>query len=196
MVVALWGAAACRTPATADITQPPPLDPSPAARWTYAAYLLYLGDAQGARTYLEPLAVTSLDGISSPWQFLRDLAEARLFSGDATGAAQAAQQAMLALAQRPTTAQFRPDDRLIFARSLDALAAAADGDIDRLRQLAEDEQPAPSADAWYLLGQLEEQRGDHQAARAAYQAYLVRAPQWSYLREMDSMRLHARAFGA
>src|SRR5207248_2939407 len=141
-------ASACGSPT--PITQPPPLDTSPAARWTYGAYLLGRGDAAGARTYLEPLAAGSLDGITNPAQFLRDLAEARLFSGDAAGAAQAAHQATAALTQRPTTAQFRPDDRVLFGRTLAALEAAADGDLDHLRQLATDERPAPSADAWYL----------------------------------------------
>jgi tetratricopeptide (TPR) repeat protein len=176
----------------AGVAQPPPLDTSPASRWTYAAYLLARGDPTTARTYLEPVASGSLDGIIDPALFLRDLAEARLFSGDSTGAATAARQAAEALDRQPTTAQFRADDRAIFERTLDALAAAAADDTAQLQQLTTLEQPAPSADAWYLLGWVQEQHGDAASARKDYQRYLELSPQWSFLRETGAMRSHAR----
>jgi tetratricopeptide (TPR) repeat protein len=174
-------------------TQPPPLDTSPAAQWTYAAYLLGRGDPATARAYLEPIAAGSLDAINDPSLFLRDLAEARLFSGDSPGAAAAARQAADALARRPTTAQFRPDDRLVFEHTLDALAAAASDDATQLQQLTADVKPAPVADAWYLLGWLQEQHGDAPSARSAYQRYLELAPRSTFLREAGSMRGHAQA---
>jgi hypothetical protein len=173
--------------------QPPPLDTSPAAQWTYAAYLLGRGDPATARTYLEPIAAGSLNAISDPSLFLRDLAEARLFSGDSPGAVAAARQAADALARRPTTAQFRPDDRVVFEHTLEALAAAASDDATRLQQLTADANPAPVADAWYLLGWLQEQHGDAVTARTDYQHYLGLAPRSTFLREASSMRSHAQA---
>ncbi len=175
------------------LVQPPPLDPSPGARWTYGAYLLGRGDAARARTYLEPLASGDLAAIANPAQLMRDVAEARLFSGELPQAAAAVRQATALLGQQPTTAQFRPDDRAIFARTLLALDAAANADSSELQQLTSDEHPAPCADAWYLLGWLDEQHGDSANARLAYMQYLSLAPQWSFLRAAATMRAHAQA---
>jgi hypothetical protein len=50
----------------------------------------------------------------------------------------------------------------------------------------------PSADAWYLLGWVDEQRGDISGAQAEYRGYLARAPQWSFLRQAVEMRRHAQ----
>jgi hypothetical protein len=122
---------------------------------------------------------------------LRDVAEARLFSGDLEGAASAAQEASTSLAQRPTTAQFRAADRFLFERTLQALEAAATGDASALTQLATDDER--SADAWYLLGWTREREGDLADAQNAYRAFLARTPQWSFLRETFEMRRHAQA---
>ncbi len=173
------------------VGRPPPLDQSAGPVWTYAAYLLAQGQPAQARGYLDAVARTGLDGVSDQSLFFRDLAEACLFSGDATCAAQAAAQARDALGRKPTTAQFRDDDRRVFERTVDALYAAATDDRDQLRLLTQNEQPAPSADAWYLLGWLDEQRGEVPDAGKAYRGYLQRAPQWSFLREAAQMRQHA-----
>jgi hypothetical protein len=146
-----------------------------------------------ARAYLDSIASTGLDGISDPSLFFRDLAEACLFSGDSACAVRAVGQAQDSLQQKPTTAQFRDDDRRIFQQTLDALQAAANGDAGRLQQLTLNDQPAPSADAWYLLGWLAEQRGNAADAQTAYRAYLRQAPQWSFLREAVVMRQHAQS---
>jgi hypothetical protein len=129
--------------------------------------------------------------VSDPTLLLRDLAEACLFAGDASCAAQAAYQAKESLERKPTTAQFRADDRRIFQRTLDALSAAATDDRDNLEQICQDEQRAPAADACYLLGWLDEQRGDLTSDQSAYRAYLRLSPQWSFLRQAAEMRRHA-----
>jgi hypothetical protein len=177
----------------ANDVRPPPLDQSSGAMWLYAAYLLGRGEAAQARGYLDAIARTGLDGVSDPSLFYRDLAEACLFSGDSACAEQASGQARDYLGRRPTTAQFRDDDRRVFVQSLDALQAAATRDDGQLQQLTRSEQPTPSADAWFLLGWVEEQHGDLAAARSAYRAYLLRAPQWSFLRESIEMLKHAQS---
>jgi hypothetical protein len=184
----MLGLVGCARPSSS--INPPPLQSSDDATWQYAAYLLTQGHTQDARGYLEGV---EKDSVSDPALFLRDLAEARLFSGDASGAADAAALARAALAQKPTTAQFRDDDRYIFERTLEALQAAGADDRQRLTRLTQDEQRAPSADAWYCLGWLDEQHQDLAGAKAAYRAFLDRAPQWSFLRQATSMREHARA---
>jgi hypothetical protein len=171
--------------------RPPPVDGSPTSTWTYAAYLLGLGQAAQARPYLQAVAATDLERVSDPSLLLRDLAEACLFAGDAPCAAQAASQAKNALARKPMTAQFRADDQLIFQRTLDAISAAATDDRGSLEQICQDEQPAPAADACYLLGWLDEQHGDLTSAQSAYRAYLRLSPQWSFLRQGAEMRRHA-----
>jgi hypothetical protein len=180
-------------PSTSDGVRPPPVDQSAVAVWTYAAYLLGRGDAAHARTYLDAIAGTDLGDVSDPSLFFRDLAEACLFSGDTACAAQAAAQARDAVARKSATAQFRDGDRRVFERTVDALGAAATGDAGQLQRLAEDDQSAPSADAWYLLGWLDEGRGDVAEAQTAYRRYLRLAPEWSFLREAGQMRQHAES---
>jgi tetratricopeptide (TPR) repeat protein len=170
------------------VDQPPHLDNTPEARWAYGAYLLSRGEAANARSYLEPLVA---GGVTNQSLLLRDVAEARLFSGDLEGAASAAHEASTSLAQRPTTAQFRAADRFLFERTLQALEAAATGDASALTQLATGDER--SADAWYLLGWTREREGDLADAQNAYRAFLARTPQWSFLRETFEMRRHAQA---
>jgi hypothetical protein len=157
----------------------------------YGAHLLSLGDAAAARGFLEPTVADGVDEVGEPALLLRDVAEARLFTNDARGAAEAARTARMWLARQPNTAQFREDDRRLVERVLDSLAAAGDDDLDRLRQLSAEEQPAPSADAWYLLGWALEHHGNAAAARTAYGEFLARDPQWTFLRMADAMRRHA-----
>lgn len=170
---------------------PPPLDTSPGSTWAYGAYLLSTGDADAALGYLEPLAAGPLDNVVNPALLLRDLAEARLLSGNAQGAVDAARAARDQLARRPRIAQFQADDRRLFERSIDALEAAGNDDVQQLSAMTDDESITPSADVWYLLGWLDERRGDPSAAQAAYRAYLARSPRWAFLREAGIMRRHA-----
>jgi hypothetical protein len=151
-----------------------------------------MGDAAAAREYLESAAASDTVRPDDRAQLLRDLAEARLFSGDVPAASEAAHSAQDALARVPRTAQFQEPDRQVFARVLAGLEAASDGDVDRLSAVASDDSPTPSADAWYLLGWLQEQRGDLLAARAAYQAFLAHDPRWTFLRSALVMRRHAQ----
>lgn len=181
----------CAAPAAA-VRQPPPLDPSAGSTWAYGAYLLSLGDAHAALGYLEPLGGGSLANITNPAILMRDLAEARLAADDLPGAAEAARSARVELARRNRSAQFQADDRRLFERVVDALEAAGDDDLPRLRSLAADESAAPSADAWYLLGWLSERQGDVPGAQAAYRAYLARVPQWAFFRATSVNREHAQ----
>ena len=168
-----------------------PVDSSPQATWTFAAQLLGRGDAAGALTYLDTLDADSLTTGRQRALFLRDLAEARLVSGDLPGAALAADNASTELARQPVTPQFRDDDRYVFQRTLDALAAAGHDDAATVRRLATDDARAPSADAWYLLGWLAERHGDSATARASFSTFLTLAPRWAFLRQSLQMRRHA-----
>ncbi|MCA1646199.1 MAG: hypothetical protein LC797_12315 [Chloroflexi bacterium] len=172
---------------------PPPLAPTPEVAWQYGAQLLSLGEAAGARRYLEQVGAGPLDNLSDGVLFLRDLAEARLFSDDLPGAAAAANQARVRLVSVPRSAQFQADDRLLMERTIDDLEAAAQEDTPRLGQLASDEAMFPSADAWYLLGWLAERRGDVTSARSHYRAFLDRAPQWTFLRRAVVMQQYAQS---
>jgi hypothetical protein len=176
---------------------PPPLpDAAVDVQWQYAAYLLTEGRPSLALGYLQPLADEHLNEISNRALLFRDLAEARLYSGDPQGAASSAAAARDQLATVPDTAQFNADDRYVYARTLDALELAGRGDLAGLRRLASDESRAPCADAWFLLGWVEEQRGQGDEMRSAYRAFLARAPQWVFLREAGVMRDHAAALSA
>ena len=171
---------------------PPPLAPTPESTWKYGAYLLSLDAAAEARPFLERLAGGSVESVSDPSLYLRDLAEVRLFTGDPAGAAAAARLARARLALVRRSAQFQADDRLLFERTVDALEAAGADDLPRLTALAADEGRFPAADAWYLLAWRAERAGDTAAARTAYRAFLERAPRWSFLRRGVEMRQHAQ----
>jgi tetratricopeptide (TPR) repeat protein len=173
------------------VYQPPPIDRSSTAQWMYGAYLLSAGDAESARGFLEPIVTNQVNEIVEPALLLRDVAEARLFTNDRRGAAEAARTARVWLARQPRTAQFQEDDRRLFEHVLDSLAAAGDDNLNRLRELSADEHPAPSADGWYLLGRVLEDHGDLAAARSAYREFLARDPQWTFLRMGEAMRRHA-----
>jgi len=183
---------ACSGPPVAAPRQPPPLETSPGSTWAYGAYLLSLGDATTALGYLEPLGAGPLDRVINPALLLRDVAEARLVSGNLPGAADAARAARDQLARRPRSAQFQADDRRVFERVIDALEAAGDDDVQHLTAMANDEGLTPSADVWYLLAWLDERHGDASAAKIAYEAALVRSPQWAFLREAALLRQHAQ----
>jgi hypothetical protein len=189
--LALGLALGCSRPA--EERRPPPLDTSAQAEWTYAAYLLGLGDANAALGYLEPLASGRFENVTNPPLLLRDLAEARLAAGDLPGASMAARQAREQLARRGRSAQFQADDRRVFERVVDGLEAAGDNDLQGLADLAADDSPSPSADVWYLLGWLQERHGNLLAARTAYSGFAQRAPQWLFLRQAALMRQHALA---
>jgi hypothetical protein len=177
---------------TTTTRPPPPVAPTAEAVWRYGAELLSLDDVSGARPYLEQVGAGPLDNLSDGVLFLRDLSEARLFSGDLPSAASAAHQARTRLATVPRSAQFQADDRFLVERTIDGLEAAARGDTQRLAQLATDEAAFPSADAWYLLGWLAESRGDVTSARSDYRAFLDRAPQWTFLRRAVVMQQYAQ----
>jgi len=153
--------------------------------------LLGRGDAAGALRYLETVDAGGLTSGRQRALFLRDLAEARLFSGDLPDAASAAENATTELAQEPVTPQFRDDDRYVFQRTLDALAAAGHDDPPTLRRLATDDARAPSADAWYLLGWLAERHGESATAYESFSTFLTLSPRWAFLRESLEMRRHA-----
>jgi len=180
------------TASPAPARLPPPTEHSAESQAAYGAYLLSIGDPAAARGYLEPAAASDAIRANERPQLLRDLAEARLFSGDSPAALEVAQSAQDALGRVPRTAQFQDADRQLFERVLEGLDAASAGDLDRLSAVARDESPTPSADAWYLLGWLDEQRGDLAGARAAYHAYLARDPRWTFLRSAAIMRRHAQ----
>jgi hypothetical protein len=190
LVLAVAASVACGR--AGSTREPPPLTPTPASTWRYGAYLLSLDDVVGARPVLEQVAGDQLDHSDVPL-YLRDLAEARLFSGDLVGAASAAREARTRLAVAPRMAQFQADDRLLVERSIDALQAAADNNQPQLSALAAAEGTFPSADAWYLLAWLAERRGEPDVARVDYRAFLERAPQWTFLRRAVVMRQHAQA---
>ena len=184
-------AVACGRPLDA-VPGAPPEGATATMQWSYATYLLSNGDPAQARGYLERLDERTERDVSDPALLWRDIAEARLFTGDAPGTLTATARARQELAAEPNTAQFKADDRYLFARTIDALEAAASTEPDKLLSIATDEREAPSADAWYLLGWLHEQRGELEASRAPYRSYLERAPQWSFLRQAFEMRRHAQ----
>jgi hypothetical protein len=161
-------------------------------------YLLaVVGDPATADEYLERVALEGgIQGVAEPSLFYRDLAEARLFAGDVSGAGAAARSGRAELDKRPTSAQFQPDDRSLFERDLAALEAAGASDIEQLDQLARTSPGPPAADPWYLLGWVEERSGDASGAQAAYREYLQLAPAWSFLRQAPWMIRHARAVTA
>lgn len=196
-LAALLIASACTAPGLPSpppASPPPPLPETPAADWAYALRVLALGDLTTARPYLERAVQMGVAAQApDPQQVYRDLAETRLLSGDAAGAAAAVDLGRTALGQQRLNARFTSSERRLFERTLDALQAAATDDISGLRTLATSDESPPLADAWYLLGWAEERRADVSAARAAYQGYLDRAPTWSYLRATRLMRDHARA---
>ena len=170
-------------------------DTSPGGDWDNAVHFLQLGDAATARIDMDRSAAAGEGAkATEPSLFYRDLAEARLFGGDSPGAAEAARLAQMALDARPETAQFRAPDRRLFEDEVDALAAASQGDVDRLASIAT--RDALVADPWYLLGWLDEQAGDRGAADRAYRAYLARAPEGSFLRQAAFMRRRAASFVA
>jgi tetratricopeptide (TPR) repeat protein len=190
-------AALCLTacaPAPAALRQPPPVQASPAADWQYGVYLLSVqNDPAAAQQYLA--RVPAEGGVPDPEQaslLYRDLAEARLFAGDLSGAAEAARIARDQLDRRPTTAQFQADDRSLFARDVSALAAAGAENLDQLSEIANSIAGPPDADTWYLLGWARERSGDLPGAQAAYRKFLELAPGWSFLRTTSAMQRHAR----
>jgi hypothetical protein len=174
--------------------RPPPLRASGTDDWQYGVYLLSIeNDPVGARTYLQRAETDGDAQALVPGSlFYRDLAEAALFGGDAPAAAAAAQTGREALARQPTTAQFQPADRSLFERDLEALAAAAAGDVDLLSRIALSDGAPPDADPWYLLAWTQERAGNASAAADAARHYLQLAPAWSFLRGSASMRENAR----
>jgi len=150
-------------------------------------------DPTAAQQYLA--RVSAEGGVSDPEQaslLYRDLAEARLFAGDLSGAAAAARVARDQLDRRPTTAQFQADDRSLFARDVSALAAAGAENLDQLSEIANSTAGPPDADPWYLLGWARERSGDQSGAQTAYRKFLELAPAWSFLRTTSAMQRHAR----
>src|SRR5262249_34539381 len=158
------------------------------ATWTYATQLLGRGNPDAALPYLEAVDAASLTTGRPRALYYRDLAEARLFTGDPAGAATAADEATRELTHQAVIAQFRDADRYASQRTLGALAAAGHDDSGVLRQIALDDARAPSADAWYLLGWLAERHGDTSEAHEAFRSYLTLAPRWAFLREATAMR--------
>ncbi len=153
------------------------------------------GDDAGARTALErALRLGSNRGVpADSAQFLRDLAELRLATGDPAGAEAAAAEGLERLAQVPLTAQFGEEDREVSARLLQSLRAAGARSLSELEALARADVYPPLADPWYLLGWTLERHGDPAAARVAFRAYLDRSPQFGLLRRSRLMRQHAEA---
>jgi tetratricopeptide (TPR) repeat protein len=180
-------------PPVPSASPPPPLPESALADRDYALRVLALGQLNTAHEYLEranQLGMTAQ--ANDPHQVLRDLAEVRLFSGDAQGATAAIDQARVALGQQRLNARFTAGERRLFERSLASLDAAARDDVPGLTAQATSAESPPLADAWYLLGWSHEHQANLSAARGAYQAYLDRAPAWSFLRSGGLMRDHAR----
>jgi hypothetical protein len=168
----------------------PPLVDSASADWSYALRLIGIGDVEGARGFLERAAVLGGPEADQQAQFYRDLAEVRLAASDMPRTLAAVQLSRTGLDAKPATARFKDEERRRFRQELDALEAAALGDVNRLAQLTRADGP-PVADTWYLLGGTYERRGELEAARAAYRAYLDRAPPWSFLRTALVMQRHA-----
>ncbi len=160
--------------------------------WNDAIHLMQVGDDADALADMNRAVQGGVASIPiEPSLFYRDVAEARLSGGDLPGAAEAARQARDALDVRPETAQFRAPERQLFEAEVDALEFAGQGDSERLAAVAQREPLL--ADPWYLLGWLDERRGDQDGARAAYRSYLARAPEGSFLRRTAVMQRHAEA---
>jgi tetratricopeptide (TPR) repeat protein len=187
---------ACSGPA---LPSPPPANPpapvveSAAADWAYALRVLAQGDLASADVYLERAARARPPTTSDRGQMYRDLAEVRLALGDRTGAAAAVRLSQEGFSQLPLNARFTPTERRLGERTLEALLAAADDDLAGLTAACSSDESPPAVDACYLLGWTYEQRAQTDQARPAYQAYVARAPAWSFLRRAAAMRQHAQA---
>jgi tetratricopeptide (TPR) repeat protein len=185
---------ACSGP---GLPSPPPASPpapvvdSAATDWAYALRALALGDLASADTYLEQAAQAGPATASDRAQMYRDLAEVRLALGDRAAAAGAVRVSQGALSQQPLNARFTPTERRLGERTLEALLAAADDDLATLTAACSSHESPPAVDACYLLGWTYEQRAQLAQARPAYQAYVQRAPAWSFLRRAAAMRQHA-----
>jgi tetratricopeptide (TPR) repeat protein len=185
---------ACSGPA---LPSPPPVSPpapvieSAAADWAYALRVLALGDLASADVYLEQAARAGPRTTSDRAQMYRDLAEVRLALGDRAGAAAAVRVSQDALSQLSLNARFTPSERRMSERTLEALLAAADDDLAVLTAACSSDESPPAVDACYLLGWTYEQHAQTAEARPAYQAYIDRAPAWSFLRRAAAMRQHA-----
>jgi Flp pilus assembly protein TadD len=165
----------------------PPNPDSGSEQWVYALGQLAEEDDNDARRGLErAYQLGQRDAL-----FLRDLAEVRLATGDRAGAAEVARAGLEEVDRMPSTAQFQDEDRRIFQALLGSLQAAAVDDVPTLERLAAEARPR-LADPWYLLGWALESRGAKAEARAAYQAYLDRSPEFDLLRRSMGMRRHAR----
>jgi hypothetical protein len=90
------------------------------------------------------------------------------------------------------TAQFLPTDRDLFARLLQALAAAGHEDVGGLENLAAADAQPRAADPWYLLAWVHERRAEIDQARDAYRRYLAASPEFDILRRSALMRQHAQ----
>jgi hypothetical protein len=166
-----------------------------ATDWQYGVYLLSIAnDPARAQRYLERAQSEShgSEGTDA-LLFDRDLAEARVFAGDLTGATAAAPVGLMDLARAPLTAQFQAADADLYRRDLTAISAAASNQVEQLNDLASATAGEPDADPWYMLGWVRERAGDVAGARAAYAEYLNLAPAWSFLRSSAVMQAHARA---
>ena len=170
---------------------PAPVVDSAAAAWAYALRVLALGDLTSASAYLEHAAQAGPATVSDRTQMYRDLAEVRLALGDRPGAATAVRVSQAALAEQPLNARFTPAERRLSERTLEALLAAASDGLAGLTAACSSNESPPAADACYLLGWTYEQHVQPAQARPAYQAYLDRAPAWSFLRRATAMRQHA-----
>jgi tetratricopeptide (TPR) repeat protein len=188
-------ATACSSP---GLPAPPPVNPpapvveSAATDWAYALRVLVRGDLQSARDYLEHAVQAGPANTSDHAQMFRDLAEVRLALGDGAGAASAVRVSQDALGQLPLNARFTLTERRLSERTLEALLAAADDDLAALTAACSSDESPPAVDACYLLGWTYEQRAQPAQARPAYQAYVERAPAWSFLRRAAAMRQHAQ----
>ena len=187
-------ATACSGP---GLPSPPPANPpapvveSAATDWTYALRVLALGNLTSAHNYLERAVQAGPASLSDRAQMYRDLAEVRLALGDGAGAASAVRVSQDALGQLPLNARFTPTERRLSERTLEALLAAADDDLNALTAACSSQESPPAVDACYLLGWAYEQHAQSAQARPAYQAYVDRAPAWSFLRRAGAMRQHA-----
>lgn len=185
---------ACSGP---GLPSPPPASPpapvvdSAAADWAYALRVLALGNLAAAGSYLEQAAQAGPATAGDRAQMYRDLAEVRLALGDRTGAAAAVRVSQDALSQLPLNARFTLTERRLSERTLEALLAAADDDLADLTAACSSGESPPAADACYLLGWTYEEHAQPAQARPAYQAYVDRAPAWSFLRRAAAMRQHA-----
>ena len=178
-------------PSPPPVSPPAPVLESAAADWAYALRVLALGNLTSAHAYLEQAAEAGPASPSDRAQMYRDLAEVRLALGDHTGAATAVEISRGALSLLPLNARFTSSERRLSERTLAALLAAADDDLDALKAACSTTESPPAVDACYLLGWTYEQRNQVAQARPAYQAYVDGSPAWSFLRRAAAMRQHA-----